>query len=149
MAEMIPFCYLLGTVNNFLVVGFSKKGLMNFVSQVIGRTADAKCSVSSSSASESMNSSARTVKRSWRHPFVIGSFSSLILCTFLLSLSCARSACPGNKVILAVVAFCMVQDGLTLRGEERSKGAELGGSSEMGNVKNLFKSVGFLLSFKA
>lgn len=43
MGEMIPFCYLLGTVNNFLVVGFCQMGFANFVSQVT----DTKCCVSS------------------------------------------------------------------------------------------------------
>lgn len=62
MAERFPFCYLLGTANNFLVVGLCKMGFMNFVSQVTGRT-DAKCCVSSSSAPESMSSSARMVKK--------------------------------------------------------------------------------------
>lgn len=59
MAEMIPFCYLLGTASNFLVVGLCKVGFTNFVSQVTGRTADVKCCVSSSSAPESMSSSAK------------------------------------------------------------------------------------------
>jgi len=63
MAEMIPFCYLLGTANNFLVVRLCEMEFANFVSQVTGRTAEAKCCVSSSSAPESMNSSATMVKK--------------------------------------------------------------------------------------
>ena len=55
-------------------------------------------------------------KKSWRHPLVIGSFSSLILCVFL-SLPCARSLCSGNKMILAVVAYCIVWDSLALQGD--------------------------------
>lgn len=63
MAEIILFCYLLGTANNFLVVGLCKMGFTNFVSQVTGRTADAKRCVSSSSAPESLSSAARIVKK--------------------------------------------------------------------------------------
>lgn len=60
MTEMIPFCYLLGTANNFTAVGLHKMGFANFVSQVTGRTADAEHCVSSSSTPESL-SSARIV----------------------------------------------------------------------------------------
>lgn len=71
MAEIIPFCYSLGNANSFLVVELCKMGFTNFVSQVTGKTADAKSCVSSSSAPESMRSSPRIVKKSWMHPFVI------------------------------------------------------------------------------
>lgn len=132
MTEMIPFLLLAGNCKQFYCCRTSQNGILltlwaKLQTELLMQNIEALCRQQFDSwkpelfCKNSFCCLKQKEKKKWRHPFVTGSVSSLILSTFPLSLPCARSLSSGNAMTPTAAVCCMAQDSLTLRGDRGVK----------------------------